>query len=242
MPQMVIETSLDIPHNSFKWSAVVATLSVAALVGALLCGRYIDAWGRRAFMRYNSLTFVVGGVLELLGGVTYEHSPAGAYAALLLGRAVAGVGAGGATVVVPLYLGEVAHSQVKGTFAAMNQLTITAFILVAQALGLDMSTPTLWGWMLAMTTLLGCVGFGASYAMVESPRWLVSTGQRPEAERLLRSPSCARPSSAPRSCASSCCRWRSSCQASTPCFSTLHPSTRTRTSLTPTTARSPPAL
>lgn len=94
----------------------------------------------------------------------------------------------GATVVVPLYLGEVAPSHLKGAFGSLNQFTVTALILVAQALGLGMSTSALWPWMVAIHAFMGAAGeqqqpagrqAGAAAVVV------VSTRRRPPHPTLL---------------------------------------------------------
>jgi sugar porter (SP) family MFS transporter len=183
-PQVTIEGDLNIDHNSFKWSALVAAFTLAGLLGAQFSGGLIDSWGRKAFMRYNSIIFIAGGGLEMVAGLV-RSSPNAGYGLLIFARIVMGVGCGAATVVVPLYLGEVAHTAVKGAFGALNQFTVTIAILVAQAIGLGMSTSALWGWMLFVSCAAGILGLVASPLMVESPRWLVSKGRPADAMKVL---------------------------------------------------------
>jgi MFS family permease len=50
---------------------------------------------------------------------------------LILGRFVVGLGVGSASMVIPIYLAEVAHPHSRGTAVAMFQLAITVGILAS---------------------------------------------------------------------------------------------------------------
>ena len=51
---------------------------------------------------------------------------------LIIGRAVTGIACGGATVVVPIYLGEISPAHLRGTLGTLMQLTCVIGMLVAQ--------------------------------------------------------------------------------------------------------------
>ncbi len=55
-----------------------------------------------------------------------------AYILLVIGRLVVGAGSGAATVVVPMYLGEVAPRRLRGMFGSLHQFMLVIAILVAQ--------------------------------------------------------------------------------------------------------------
>ena len=55
-----------------------------------------------------------------------------AYAFLVIGRFIVGLGSGAATVIVPMFLTELASKQHRGMFGALNQMTLVVAILIAQ--------------------------------------------------------------------------------------------------------------
>lgn len=56
-------------------------------------------------------------------------------AVLMGGRLVSGIACGGATVVVPLYLGEVSPAHLRGMLGTLNQLVMVIGMFGAQLLG-----------------------------------------------------------------------------------------------------------
>lgn len=65
---------------------------------------------------------------------------------LLLGRFAVGLGAGASTVVVPLFLAEIAPSNIRGRIGVLNQLSICTGILFVQALSIPFSRPGTGNW------------------------------------------------------------------------------------------------
>jgi MFS family permease len=54
------------------------------------------------------------------------------FALLVLGRFIVGLGSGAATVIVPMFLTELASRSYRGMFGALNQMTLVVAILIAQ--------------------------------------------------------------------------------------------------------------
>ncbi|KAF9932132.1 hypothetical protein BGZ65_004591, partial [Modicella reniformis] len=97
-----------IPMNNSEWSVLVATLTLGGLFGALFVGSWLaDRWGRRSALMLNNASLSIG---SLLMGC------ASTYSAMLLGRFLIGVGCGAVTVIVPMYLAEVAPPELRGSF------------------------------------------------------------------------------------------------------------------------------
>jgi len=106
---------------------------------------------------------------------------------LIAGRIVSGVACGGATVVVPMYLGEIAPPQLRGTLGTAFQLTMVVAILCGQVFGLDafLGTPTLWPLMLALVCVPALLQLLLQAWLLESPRWFVMVGMEVPAEDIL---------------------------------------------------------
>lgn len=92
---------------------VVSSLLVGAAAGSLLAGRLADRVGPKRATVLNTLPLVLGTALS---------ASASSLGMMLLGRAVAGVGAGAASVYVPRYLSEIAPDAIRGALGTLNQV------------------------------------------------------------------------------------------------------------------------
>eukprot|EP00967_Tisochrysis_lutea_P028207 scaffold32801_cov31-Tisochrysis_lutea.AAC.2 len=108
-------------------------------------------------------------------------------AVLLAGRLVSGIACGGATVVVPLYLGEVSPAHLRGMLGTMNQLMMVIGMFGAQLLGLPSSLGTMggWPWMLAAPAVPALMQLLLQPMLLESPRWYAIMGNDLMAEEML---------------------------------------------------------
>ena len=68
-----------------------------------------------------------------MAGYLAPHDKTAAQVLVLLSRILFGVGIGGCSSAVPMYLGEIAPLHLKGSFGALNQFTLTCAILLGQA-------------------------------------------------------------------------------------------------------------
>jgi sugar porter (SP) family MFS transporter len=111
--------------------------------------------------------------------------------ALLFFRWLGGVAVGGASVVSPMYITEIAPAKRRGLLVAVSQLNIVLGILaayfsnylVARVLGAD--HPNTWRWMFGVMTAPAVAFLLTALMIPESPRWLVKRGRREPAEAVL---------------------------------------------------------
>lgn len=108
-------------------------------------------------------------------------SPLLSWEVLLAGRLVAGVTAGLNTVLVPLYVSEVAPVGLRGGLGVLNQLAVTTGIFVGQVLGLGgvLGNAPGWPWLLAITCLPPLLQLLLLWGSPRSPRYLAITLQLP---------------------------------------------------------------
>lgn len=147
------------------FSLVVSMLNVGGLLGALLAPRFSDRFGRRLTLFGNTAFLFLGSLSMGLANNLYV---------LLWGRFLAGVGAGIITVVCSTYISECVPDQLRGIFGVCNQLGIVLGILVAQVLGMFLSTIPNWRWILLLGAFLAMLQAALLPFCVESPRYLAA--------------------------------------------------------------------
>jgi sugar porter (SP) family MFS transporter len=157
-----------------------ATLSsvyiLGGFIGALAAGHISTTYGRLFAMRITSVLFVLGAVIETVAGDVPVMST---------GRFIAGLGAGASTVIVPIYISEVAPPKEKGLFGALTQVTCNTGILITQTLGYYFSRGSLWRIILAVGAGLGLIQFFGLIFVPESPAWLAAHKNPQKALRTL---------------------------------------------------------
>lgn len=108
---------------------------------------------------------------------------------LIIGRFIIGIFCGLCTGLVPMYIGELAPTSLRGALGTLNQLGIVVGILVAQIFGLEfiLGSETLWPLLLGLTVFLSIIQCVLLPFCPESPRYLLIVKKEDEkAERILR--------------------------------------------------------
>uniref|UniRef100_A0A3B4AZH6 Solute carrier family 2, facilitated glucose transporter member 8 n=1 Tax=Periophthalmus magnuspinnatus TaxID=409849 RepID=A0A3B4AZH6_9GOBI len=162
---------LRLDATQASWFGSIVTLGAAA--GGLLGGWMVQRMGRKLSLMFSSIPFVCGfTIIVAAQGVWMLH----------LGRALTGLASGVTSLVVPLYISETAHERVRGLLGSCVQLMVVIGIMGVYLAGLVLD----WRWLAVFssippTLMLVCMCF-----MPETPRFLLSRGQRAEAEEALR--------------------------------------------------------
>jgi len=133
--------SLPLPGNDSVWGFCVSVFCLSALIGAAEGGRLADRWGRRIFLLLNSFIYVIAGALEAAAALPSCESAdpcnpqpcIAGLSILMAGRVVTGIACGASTVVVPMYLGEIAPPHLRGQLGSAFLLTAVTAMLIAQA-------------------------------------------------------------------------------------------------------------
>ncbi|KAF2774195.1 general substrate transporter [Teratosphaeria nubilosa] len=168
-----------IPMDATQFGLVSSFFTLGGLIGALSGGPVTTKYGRLKAMITAAGFAAVGPVFEAL---------ATNVALFTVGRFIAGVGAGAATVVVPIYISEIAPPGQKGAWGSLTQVMINVGILTTQLLGLFLSRGQLW------RIILGVGGAIAVLQAVllllggqESPKWMADNGKPSRAKKILMS-------------------------------------------------------
>ncbi|MFN2477904.1 MAG: sugar porter family MFS transporter [Pseudonocardiaceae bacterium] len=166
----------DLPLTPWQQGAVVSATVFGAMLGALGSGPAADRLGRQRILLAAGVVFTVGA----LGA-----GAAATVAMLVAFRFILGLGIGIASVMVPLYLAEMAPARDRGAVTSLNQYMIIVGTALAAALGYALAFAGSWRWMLligvfpAVVLMIGMVG------MPDTPRSLVRRGQDENARAVL---------------------------------------------------------
>ena len=160
----------------FLEGLVVASLLLGAAAGAGSAGPLSDRLGRRNLILIAAVIFSIGALgAGLAPGV----------GTLVLFRVVLGIAVGAAALIVPLYLSEIAPTEIRGAISSLNQLMITVGILLAFIVNALLANSEAWRWMLGLAVVPSLILLVGMYFMPETPRWLVSRGREDEARDVL---------------------------------------------------------
>jgi MFS family permease len=149
--------------NEAEFAALSSMFVLGGFAGAITAGPFSTNYGRLLAMRMTSVFFVLGSVLETLSGTVPVMS---------IGRFLAGAGAGASTVIVPLYISEVAPPKERGLFGSLTQVMINSGILITQTMGYFLSKGSLWRIILGVGACIGLVQGIGLFFVPESPAWL----------------------------------------------------------------------
>jgi SP family sugar:H+ symporter-like MFS transporter len=173
----ILFISQELRLTPFLEGLVVASLLLGAAAGAASAGPLSDRLGRRNLIIIAAILFTVGAIGAAL---------APNVGVLVLFRVVLGLGVGAAALVVPLYLSEIAPTQIRGAISSLNQLNIVVGILLAYIVNALLANAEAWRWMLGLAAVPSLVLLIGMYFLPETPRWLVSQDRDEDARDVLR--------------------------------------------------------
>jgi SP family galactose:H+ symporter-like MFS transporter len=144
--------------------------------GAAVAGYLADRFGRRPMLLAVALIFIAGALIS---------AAARSLPFLLGGRLLLGFGVGGASVLTPLYLSEIAPAERRGALVSFNQLAMVTGILVSNIVGFAFAASGAWRWMLVLGGLPGVLLAGGILVLPETPRYLAMHGHADRALAVL---------------------------------------------------------
>ncbi|KAJ3132826.1 hypothetical protein HK100_004964 [Physocladia obscura] len=167
-------------------SNVLGNVNTGYTVGAIFTGFFIapiisDLYGRK-------LPLAIGAIFIV--GFTFMQTFANDYLTHVLGRGGIGLGQGLMLPVGPVYLGELAPKEIRGTMMSFWQLFYSVGALLSYLVGLiTTNQPSLgnwqWRWVILCQTIAPLVFFICIGFCPESPRWLILKGRNDEARVIL---------------------------------------------------------
>lgn len=158
----------------------MASALYGTVIGAMFGGWPADRFGRKPTLLVIGVLYLVGAIWSALAGDVYSF---------ILARVIGGLGIGASTIAAPLYISEIAPPAKRGFLTGMFQFNIVFGILIAflsNAL-LAGTGENAWRWMLGVAAFPSAIYALCCLAIPESPRWLLTLGnRREEGIRVLR--------------------------------------------------------
>ena len=174
--------------NSAMSGFSVSSAMIGCVVGAWFAGTLADRIGRVRVMQIAAALFVLSALFTGL---------ANNIALFVIFRIVGGLGVGFTSAIGPAYISEISPSSRRGFLTGFQQMAIALGIVASLVvndsylLGSGSAATVFWGgletwrWMLMTTAVPGAVMLALTFALPESPRYLVMKGRRDEASKVL---------------------------------------------------------
>ena len=154
----------------------VAVLLAGAVVGVLVGGAVTDRLGRRRTMLVIAALYVVGALVSALS----PWLPL-----IYVARFFLGLSVGSSSLVVPMYIAEIAPARLRGRLVSLNQLAVAFGIFVSYLVGFAFASISGWRWMIGLAAAPAVVMLLGLIPLVESPRWLSTRGRHEEARAAM---------------------------------------------------------
>ncbi|OUJ74113.1 sugar porter family MFS transporter [Hymenobacter crusticola] len=151
-----------------------SSILFGAVAGAAIAGWLTDRYGRRRLLFAAAMLFTLSALAAAVPRTLTEF---------VVARLAGGLAIGVASLLVPLYIAEIAPARIRGKLVTLNQLAIVTGILLAYVAsyylaGLGLAS---WRWMFASAALPSLLFMLTLLLVPESPRWLLGRGREAEA-------------------------------------------------------------
>lgn len=144
----------------------VGCVVFGAMAGNLLAGPMSDRFGRKKILIIVAALFTISASWSAL---------ATGYTEFIIARIIGGIGIGGAILIAPIYIAEIAPPKLRGSLVSFNQLNIVIGISVAYFSNyflVNMEGES-WRYMLGVEAIPAAIYFLALFTVPRSPRWLI---------------------------------------------------------------------
>ncbi|MEE1756961.1 sugar porter family MFS transporter [Streptomyces sp. SP18CS02] len=167
---------------------VIAIALIGCAIGAATAGRIADRIGRIRCMQIAAVLFTVSAIGSALPFALWD---------LAFWRIVGGFAIGMASVIGPAYIAEVAPAAYRGRLGSFQQAAIVIGIAISQLVNwaiLNLADGDqrgviggleAWQWMLGVMVIPAVLYGLLSFAIPESPRFLISVGRKDRAREVL---------------------------------------------------------
>lgn len=152
--------------SDWQLGFAVGCVIFGAMFGNIVAGPLSDKYGRKKLLIFTAILFTIS---------AFWSANATNYVSFVIARIIGGVGIGGAILIAPIYIAEIAPPKLRGSLVSLNQLNIVLGISVAYFSNFflkDIEGES-WRWMLGVEAIPALIYFFALFAVPRSPRWLI---------------------------------------------------------------------
>jgi MFS transporter, putative metabolite:H+ symporter len=179
----------DMVRSHFATPGQIGTVGSATLIGLFFGsigqGEFTDRFGRKAVFQFAIFLYSVATIAAALAPTVWW---------LAFGRFIAGIGLGAAQPLCFSYAAEYSPKAIRGRITAFMQFVGGACVWpLGTLLALSLRGTIGWRGVWIVIGICGVVLFFFSFALPESPRWLVTHGQGKRALDLLERMGLGRP-------------------------------------------------
>lgn len=168
--------------TAFSEGLVTSALILGAALGSFAAGQLSDRFGRRRCLLVLAVIFFLGA----LGTAFSPNIPI-----MVLMRFILGIGVGGSSTVVPVFIAEVAPPKRRARLVTRSELMIVSGQMVAYVtsavLAHVVNDPAVWRIMLGIAAVPAILLWIGMMFAPESPRWLAQHGHEEEARSVMHS-------------------------------------------------------
>ncbi|XP_001363351.2 solute carrier family 2, facilitated glucose transporter member 2 isoform X1 [Monodelphis domestica] len=165
------------------WSLSVSIFAVGGMIASFFGGWLGDKLGRiKGMLAANSLS-LIGAVLMAIAKFGPSHI------LIISGRFISGLYCGLVSGLVPMYVGEISPTSLRGALGTLHQLAIVTGILVSQVIGLDfiLGNDDMWPVLLGLSGAPAVLQCLLLFFCPESPRYLyIKLGEESKAKTNLK--------------------------------------------------------
>ncbi|MFD4691939.1 sugar porter family MFS transporter [Streptomyces sp. NPDC058463] len=167
---------------------VIAIALIGCAIGAATAGRIADRIGRIRCMQIAAVLFTISAIGSALPFALWD---------LAMWRIIGGFAIGMASVIGPAYIAEVSPPAYRGRLGSFQQAAIVIGIAISQLVNYgilqladgdqrgDIAGFEAWQWMLGVMVVPAVLYGLLSFAIPESPRFLISVGKKDRARKIL---------------------------------------------------------
>ncbi len=191
----VINGTVDALQQAFDSDEVgtgfnVASMLLGCAIGAFFAGSFADKYGRKPMMILTAAAFIISAWGSGISGSSEQF---------VFFRILGGLAVGGASVLAPAYISEIAPPEYRGRLTTLQQMMIviglfTAFLSNYVIAGMAGGASEVlwagfgaWQWMFWAEIIPASIFLIALFFIPESPRYLVASDKGEEAESVLSS-------------------------------------------------------
>ena len=161
--------------SSFQEGFAAGVILLGALLGAALSGILADKFGRRFCLRISAGLYILTSVL-----VYSTHS----FNGLLALRFTTGLAVGITSMIIPLYLAEIALPAKRGVFVTSYQFAMTIGTLIAFWINYVYFSLGDWRKMFFLALPAACLQGVGLFFFPETPKWLLGKGRVAKAQEI----------------------------------------------------------